>query len=466
MSKQVLISYHKSDDELVQRLDDDLLKRGLKVWRDTRNFKAGQSRRQVTYDGIVTSDCFIACLSPEFLSDEFCRTQLFLARAYNKQILPILVSSFSPPISPLVALLKAGQKHGHEIKGIEELDIADFSGNYAYGLGSYERNFEKLIDAIQPVTKPVPLNSELIYVSYNDREADFATRLAKDLELARGRIWIDKLSIQLGSTWRRSMYEGLRTADRFIVCLSPEAARSENVRHEVLVAKMRGVPVYPIISERINSDPNLITELKTALNKSDEMKFLNDLQWFCPVPNYQKLLADLMVDVGLAEPDNTDKQGIFISYRRADSQAMTGRINEKLVEQFGAETVFMDVDNIPPGEDFAEYYKGWLKGKAAVVLVIIGEKWASIKSKDDPDGPPRLQKQDDHVRIEVETALEMRGLLVIPVLVGDSEMPESVELPESLHHLRDLEGSHVRYDPDFGRDIGKLIAAIKGSQEL
>ena len=124
----------------------------------------------------------------------------------------------------------------------------------------------------------------------------------------------------------------------------------------------------------------------------------------------------------------------------------------------------MDVDNIPPGEDLLCIYKGWLKNKAAVVLVIIGKQWASIKSEADKVGPPRLQKEDDHVRIEVATALKMKGLLLIPVLVGDAVMPESADLPESLRRLRRLQGSQVRYDPDFNRDIGKLINAITESQ--
>ena len=43
---------------------------------------------------------------------------------------------------------------------------------------------------------------------------------------------------------------------------------------------------------------------------------------------------------------------IFISYRRADSMAYTGRIYDRLVNAFGARHVFKDVEDIPPGEDF------------------------------------------------------------------------------------------------------------------
>lgn len=157
MSRQILIGYHKRDSELVQRLDEDLIKRGIKIWLDTRNVKGGQSKRQAIYEGIVSSDCFIACLSPQFLQDEFCRTQLFLARAYNKQILPVLISEFSPGHRPLIDLLEAGQKYMHAIKGIEDLYILDFSGHYnVWGQGSYERNFEKLVDGYPTCTQTCP----------------------------------------------------------------------------------------------------------------------------------------------------------------------------------------------------------------------------------------------------------------------------------------------------------------------
>ena len=47
---------------------------------------------------------------------------------------------------------------------------------------------------------------------------------------------------------------------------------------------------------------------------------------------------------------------IFISYRRADSQYATDRIYEKLAAQFGADSVFMDIDDIPLGVNFSVDY--------------------------------------------------------------------------------------------------------------
>jgi hypothetical protein len=43
---------------------------------------------------------------------------------------------------------------------------------------------------------------------------------------------------------------------------------------------------------------------------------------------------------------------IFISYRRSDTPHLAIRIYEKLVEQFGPSTVFIDTESIEYGDDF------------------------------------------------------------------------------------------------------------------
>ncbi len=45
---------------------------------------------------------------------------------------------------------------------------------------------------------------------------------------------------------------------------------------------------------------------------------------------------------------------IFISYRRADSRDVVGRICDHLAREHGEQSVFVDVDSISPGDDFRE----------------------------------------------------------------------------------------------------------------
>jgi hypothetical protein len=46
---------------------------------------------------------------------------------------------------------------------------------------------------------------------------------------------------------------------------------------------------------------------------------------------------------------------ILISYRREDSADVTGWIYDRLVQQFGRQAVFVDVDSIPFGVDFRKH---------------------------------------------------------------------------------------------------------------
>ena len=65
---------------------------------------------------------------------------------------------------------------------------------------------------------------------------------------------------------------------------------------------------------------------------------------------------------------------ITISYRRADSDAIAGRIRDRLARHYGDRAVFMDIDNIPFGIDFREHIKGELASNDMLVAVV-GPKW-------------------------------------------------------------------------------------------
>ena len=65
---------------------------------------------------------------------------------------------------------------------------------------------------------------------------------------------------------------------------------------------------------------------------------------------------------------------IAISYRRDDSAAITGRIFDRLVARYGADSVFRDVDNIPIGVDFREHINGIL-AQTDITLVVVGKRW-------------------------------------------------------------------------------------------
>jgi len=146
---------------------------------------------------------------------------------------------------------------------------------------------------------------------------------------------------------------------------------------------------------------------------------------------------------------------ILISYRRADSDAIAGRIRDRVVSHFGEEAVFMDIDSIPFRMDFRKQVQSALM-QNDVVLAVIGPKWMGAAR----GGTQRITEETDPVRVELETALS-RGIPVIPVLVGRATMPKAAELPESLRDLPYLNAAEISAGRDFNQHIDRLLRSIE-----
>ncbi len=147
--------------------------------------------------------------------------------------------------------------------------------------------------------------------------------------------------------------------------------------------------------------------------------------------------------------------GIFISYRRSDSQGEAGRVFDDLVQQFGEQTVFIDVSAIEAGRDFRKAIEEGV-AKCGVLLVVIGTEWLQAK---DEGGARRLGDPADFVRIETAAALK-RDIPVIPVLVRGARMPSAEQLPEDLRELayrNCIELTHARWKSD----VRLLVEALR-----
>ncbi|HNB02025.1 MAG TPA: SUMF1/EgtB/PvdO family nonheme iron enzyme [Nitrosomonas sp.] len=146
---------------------------------------------------------------------------------------------------------------------------------------------------------------------------------------------------------------------------------------------------------------------------------------------------------------------IFINYRRSDSAGYAGRLYDRLVKHFGADHLFMDIDQIEPGEDFVEVLQKKLQA-VQVAVVLIGKSWLDSK---DETGQRRLDNPDDWVRIEIATLLE-RKIRIIPVLIGGAATPKSSQLPELLISLARRQAFEIS-DTRFHSDVDKLIQALE-----
>ena len=142
-----------------------------------------------------------------------------------------------------------------------------------------------------------------------------------------------------------------------------------------------------------------------------------------------------------AAPDRRPPR-LFICYRRADSGGSVEPLAERLSERFGAGNVFRDVEAIRLGTDFRQSVRRALSG-CDVFLLVIGPGWLDAS---DAEGGRRLDRPDDPVRIEIESAIA-RGLSIVPVLVGGAPMPGRDRMPDGLEELSSRAGVALRGDP-------------------
>jgi hypothetical protein len=150
---------------------------------------------------------------------------------------------------------------------------------------------------------------------------------------------------------------------------------------------------------------------------------------------------------------------IFMSYRRGDTQWAARGIYDRLVDRYGRQNVFRDLDAIPPGARFRDYVEKKIS-ESDVFILLIGKAWASYA---DETGRRRLEQPRDPVRLELETALRL-GLPIIPVRVEGALMPTEGELVPSIIDLLEFNAAEVT-DSRWEYDVDRLLWAISETVE-
>jgi TIR domain len=151
---------------------------------------------------------------------------------------------------------------------------------------------------------------------------------------------------------------------------------------------------------------------------------------------------------------------IFINYRRGDDPGFAQALFGRLEQAFPAEQLFIDVDNIEPGLDFVRVLTDQVT-ECDVLISVIGKGW--IDARDDA-GVRRLDNPADFVRVEIESALA-QDKRVIPVLVGQAQMPRADQLPEAMKPFATRNAVRLTHER-FRSDTGALIAALQRALKI
>lgn len=155
---------------------------------------------------------------------------------------------------------------------------------------------------------------------------------------------------------------------------------------------------------------------------------------------------------------------VFISYRRDDAKWQAREIYRALTQVLPRDSVFIDVDSIPPGTDFVTVLEGWVD-QCDILLALIGPGW--LEATDPKTGRHRLDNPNDFVRIELRKGLA-RGIAVVPVLLDGAPIPDRDRLPDDLKQLTRRHAQFIELrtvDTDVEHLIRKLGLARTTAQQ-
>lgn len=145
---------------------------------------------------------------------------------------------------------------------------------------------------------------------------------------------------------------------------------------------------------------------------------------------------------------------IFISYRREDSQYLVRQIAPWLRRRYGRDSVFLDVDSIDIGEDFAERIDREVRD-SDVVLALVGPTWSQA-----------LVADGTNWVVEELNAAQRHGRAVFPVLHAGQLMPEMMDLPPGLTWFAKRNAFQLGDPRSLHRDLTKLMRLINAQIPL
>lgn len=138
---EIFISYSRQNTGFVDKLVQELEKRGLSIWMDREDIRGGTAWRAAISNAIRSCDAFIIVLSQQSAASKNVTKELALADTHNKVIIPIRYQACEIP--PKIEYQLAG------------LQIVDFAGQ------SFTSALDQLINALpasltSPTRTPTP----------------------------------------------------------------------------------------------------------------------------------------------------------------------------------------------------------------------------------------------------------------------------------------------------------------------
>ena len=102
-----------------------------------------------------------------------------------------------------------------------------------------------------------------LMISYSDDDRDIALEVRDQLAEAGYDVWIAHKDIRGSVDWTQSILDAIDSRDGLVLVWSESAARSENVREEICIARVFLKPIFPLLAHPMRRVPPLPNEINT-----------------------------------------------------------------------------------------------------------------------------------------------------------------------------------------------------------
>ena len=86
-----------------------------------------------------------------------------------------------------------------------------------------------------------------IFISYSRRDIVYAEKLINALRREGFNPWVDMEGLEAGTQWLRRLQKQIVTCDAYILVMSRNSYKSTWVPDELVVAKTKGKPIFPLL---------------------------------------------------------------------------------------------------------------------------------------------------------------------------------------------------------------------------
>ena len=279
----------------------------ITTWRYASDVQAGMEEHQLIKEGIEGADNILFLVSDENVQSQKCLEELQLAISYNKRIIPIIIKKLSNKV-----------EEPKELKDLSHIDFSDVvlkkehnetSANLPKQVGALVNEIENDRDYFlkhkQLLTRALKwqrmdkndsflirgynlseaqtwlqegltrnryqpnkyhqefltaseakvgvLQSE-VFISYSQKNADFARKLNLKLQTFGKNTWFDQESLVGASNFEDEILKGISSSENFVFIITPQSVASEFCAKEVAHANQNNKRFIPILLEETAVD--------------------------------------------------------------------------------------------------------------------------------------------------------------------------------------------------------------------